>query len=496
MKKSEYDVIVVGASNAGGFAAASAVENGADVLLIDKMGTSSNLYRNTLGSINSNSQNRAGVKIDKNEIVNFMSLYTQDNVSQELLWAWANNSGETMNWLEDKVLKPNGIHLHSYTDAYYETNINKAFPTANEVTVDERSWSRGWGKYVLDYDERQGVEIEWHTKLEHLITNQQNEVVGIIVKNTETNEINQIKVRKGVVLATGGYGANPALIQKWNPTLLQKVVSTKSPRDDGSGQLAAMEIGASRDHEHAEIIFDRGAVKPGTNINDTYYIGWDAKMLTLGSFPFLKVNLNGKRFFNESAPYAFEMNANMRQPGHLDIAIFNQETFDSMKDFHTLGRSRVGWPGGNDMESFKKKLVEHIESGTAFKADTIKELANKLRVPVENLVNTVNRYNELAHKGIDEDFGKEQYRLKALDNGPYYGIIFGGVLLATFDGININDHMNVLDTQFKPIKGLYAAGNCSGGFFYGSYEDRIPGLAAGRATTFGRMAGKYVVLEN
>ena len=298
-----------------------------------------------------------------------------------------------------------------------------------------------------------------------------------------------------MVLASGGYGANQALVQKWNPTLLKKCVATKSPRDDGSGQIAALEIGAARDDEPASIIFDRGAVKPGTNVKDTYQVGWNVKMFTLGSFPFLKVNLKGKRFFNESAPYQFEVNSNMHQPGNLDIEIFNEETLSHLKDFHTLGCSRVGWPGGNNMESLKKRLQENIEAGTAVKANSIKELAKKLYLPQGVLIKTIERYNYLAKKRQDEDFGKEKYRFYSIEGGPYYGVVFGGVLLATFDGLQINDHMQVLDSNYDPIKGLYAAGNCSGGFFWGSYEDRLPGLAAGRATTFGRLAGKYVTQD-
>ena len=148
------------------------------------------------------------------------------------------------------------------------------------------------------------------------------------------------------------------------------------------------------------------------------------------------------------------------------------------------------------MDSFRKKLQKNLDRGTAVKADSIEELAEKLHLPREKLVATVSRYNQMAKNGVDEDFGKEKYRLFPIDGAPYYGITFGGVLLATFDGLHINDHMSVLDENNDPIKGLYAAGNCSGSFFWGSYPDRLPGLAAGRATTFGRLAGKYVVREN
>lgn len=195
-----YDVVVVGASNAGGFAAAAAAENGAKVLCIDKMGSVDHLYRNTLGSIDSNSQKRAGVKIDKNKVIQYLTAFAQDNVDQKLLWAWANHSGETMDWLEEHVLKPEGIHLHSYTDAYYETLINMAFPTANEITRDDKSWARGWGKYVVQYAEKQGVKFSWNTKLEHLITDKAGKVIEIETKSRETNKINRINVTKGNVI--------------------------------------------------------------------------------------------------------------------------------------------------------------------------------------------------------------------------------------------------------------------------------------------------------
>ena len=125
------------------------------------------------------------------------------------------------------------------------------------------------------------------------------------------------------------------------------------------------------------------------------------------------------------------------------------------------------------------------------KADTISELAVKLQLPQDKLEKTVARYNELAHKGVDEYFGKEKSRLLPIEGAPYYGAWFSGILLATLDGLHINKHMQVLNSTNQPIPGLYAAGNCSGGFFWGSYEDRVPGLTCSHAQTFGRLAGQY-----
>ena len=77
---------------------------------------------------------------------------------------------------------------------------------------------------------------------------------------------------------------------------------------------------------------------------------------------------------------------------------------------------------------------------------------------------TVARYNELAQKGVDEDYGKEAYRLRPITQAPFYGYFMGGSLLCTCDGLRINDKCQVYDTNHKTIGGLYAIVNCSGSF--------------------------------
>ncbi|MGZ1328448.1 FAD-binding protein [Lactobacillus delbrueckii subsp. bulgaricus] len=79
------------------------------------------------------------------------------------------------------------------------------------------------------------------------------------------------------------------------------------------------------------------------------------------------------------------------------------------------------------------------------------------------------------------DYIKEAYRITPIKKKPYYGCILGGRILCTFDGLRINTKMEVLDENHDPIPGLYAAGNDAGGFFWGSYNDRVPGLAASYA---------------
>ncbi|PJZ17113.1 hypothetical protein BHU41_07035 [Lactobacillus crispatus] len=492
-----YDVIVVGASNAGGMAAVGALQQGAKVLIIDKAKSTGYLYRDTIAAIGSKAQRKAGIKIDKLELLTFLSAFNQDNVDQNLIKTWMDHSAEPVDWIDENVLRPRGAYMQATKDAAYKTLINKAFPTGNEVTNRDGSyWEMEYGNWVIDKLHEMGADFKWQTKLEHLIV-EEGHVKGVIIKSMVNDTVDEIRANKGVVLATGGYGSNMALMQKWNPLGLKTNAWSDSQRDDGSGIIAAMEIGAAKDEQPASIVFNRAAVPVGTNMKDYYRIDMtppnDPDYLWLGSYGFLKVNLHGKRFFNESAPYQFDMNSASKQPGYIEVTLWDEETMkeENLKAFHTLGCSRLGFPGIYTSEEAYREVQEDVKAGVVKKADTIEELAKELHLPVGNLKKSIERYNQLAHQGKDEDFGKEDNRLFPIEKGPFYGAWLAGRLLATLDGLRINTKMQVLNELGDVIPGLYAAGNCSGGFFWGSYPDRVPGLTASHAQTFGMLAGRY-----
>jgi len=132
--------------------------------------------------------------------------------------------------------------------------------------------------------------------------------------------------------------------------------------------------------------------------------------------------------------------------------------------------------------------------GYIVRADSIEELAEKLNIPTDTFKATVERYNELAVKGEDEDFGKEGYRLSTLDTAPYFGTRqCGGYFICTMDGIQIDEHLHAIRADGSAIEGLYVVGDCSGSYFSGSYPNLMSGAAAGRSVTFGRLAGKNAV---
>ncbi|WP_270850877.1 FAD-binding protein [Lactobacillus delbrueckii] len=487
----ETDVLVVGAGNAGMEAAAAAKEAGAKTILIEKEKTI-NLMRVGLASVGSRAQKAAGVTINKQELVESLAAFAQHNVDQRLLETWADNSGATLDWLEEKVLKPHGAHLRAEADAMVTNKAYQAFPTENDPTFDDQSFT-SYGDWFLEYQEKHGVDLRFETILVNLIK-EAGRVTGALVKDLVKDEYYQINAKKGVILTTGGYSANVDLLKEWNPLSLKKNVYNDSPRSNGAGITSALNVGAIRDEEPAETIFDRGLVPVGKKTEDMYYqtATYD-HWLWIGSYPFLKVNLRGERFANESVPYQFIVNAAAKEPGYLYAMIWDDNYAEALEKVHMLGCARYGFPGYmKDKEAFVADTEQHVKDGLVVKANTLEELAEKLNLPADKLKEAVANNNQAVIDHQDKEFGKEAYRITPIKKKPYYGCVLGGRILCTFDGLRINTKMEVLDENHDPIPGLYAAGNDAGGFFWGSYNDRVPGLAASHTHTFGRLAGQSV----
>ena len=137
--------------------------------------------------------------------------------------------------------------------------------------------------------------------------------------------------------------------------------------------------------------------------------------------------------------------------------------------------------------------VEAMASDAGVQADTIEELAEKMGVPADEFVATVERYNELAKKGEDEDFGKRADRMFAIENPPYYAYkLTDTVLLVCMGGLQTNVDFQVLDTDDEVIPNLYAVGNTQGGRFLVDYPLPCPGISHGMAMTHGMLVGRIL----
>lgn len=493
----DTEVLVVGAGNAGYFAAIAAAEKGAKTTLIEREAQIS-LIRTYIGGVNTNAQKRAGIEINKQELVEEICRYASHQVDQRLIKRWADHSGETINWLEDEILKPHGAYLHAESDTGNPDTFYKAFPTQHDAQTDEKGIM--FAPYLEEKANELGIDIRYNTPLVQLIQSESNQkVTGVIAKNSEGNYI-QINVSKGVILCTGGYANNEEMLKALNPNAYKENVYSDAPANYGEGIISATQIGAAKSEVPAVLVFDRGIVPPGTKAEETYIKQPFKNFFWFGSQPTLKVNLRGERFANESVPYDWIVNAASLEPGRLYCQIWDSNYAEDVKKFHTLGCSKIEYPtktGGlqstvsiHGAGGMEKEFERYIKMGYLKKTDTIEELAKQLQLPVDTLKATIDRYNELAEQEFDEDFGKEPYRLSKVIKPPFYGCVLGGRILCTLDGLRINTNMQVLDKDSNPIEGLYAAGNDSGGFFAKTYPELIPGLAVSRAFTFGRLAGQ------
>ena len=487
------DILVIGCGTGGMFAVASAAENGGKVIGIDRFSTGTGI-RGDLGAIDSRYQKQAGTKIDKFDYIAMATRYAGGHVKQELIKLWADNSGETINWLGDR-LKEHGIDLMNEAGDEGTFVRYKDFATGHSPQKVVGNDGKVMNEILYKYAESKGARFDYSTTMVKL-EKKNGRVTGCIARDGDGKYVRYI-AKKGTVVATGGYARNYPMMQALQPWNLRVVSRTGAmPGATGSGIKACLWVGAKMDETHCAMKFDRAALKPDQKAGlDTVKAG-TAKMFWMGSQPWLKVNSFGERFINESGTYENPLHADEYNNDHCHYSLFDSNWVPYTKQFKMHGCSRL-WPFSNGAEPNHmytemrdKVLPSLVKDGFAFKADSIEELARKLGLPADQLKKTVDRYNKLAYKGVDEDFGKEKHRLTPVDKPPFYGVKNSGWLLCTLDGIVINKNLNACDENGDAIPGLYVIGNDSGSYFANEYPNLSTGMACGRTVTFGRVIGR------
>lgn len=488
----QYDteVLVVGSGTAGWPAYASALENGAKAMLIER-GAKFASPKGDLGSINSRKQQEAIAKdskyaIDKHECVKDIVKNSASNVDTRLWYVWAENSGEAIDWYTD-LLEKNGYTMWLEAGVGTPGGRDKAFATGHSPAANSQETPSTTDVLKAYTDSLGGVAMTETTLIKLVKTGER--VTGAICQNADGHYI-LINASKGVIIATGGYSGNREMLEARQPLTL-KLASRQGSADNGSGIKAALWAGAMMQNDSLSMFFNRTAIKPDQVSG--YDVG--GKTFWYGEQPFMKVNLNGERFCNESGLYEYLTHSVQFQKDYTYCDIWDSTYAEDIDRFEMLGCSRLelfdnGAPSNWSLERAWEAVEKLIEDGYVVKADTLEELAQKLGLPVENFLRTVERYNGFEAQGHDDDFGKVAYRLSRIDTPPYYGVRCSAWHLCTLDGVIINTNMNALDTHHDPIEGLYVVGDASGGTFSGVYPNLCTGLAAGRSMTFGRRAGR------
>lgn len=265
---------------------------------------------------------------------------------------------------------------------------------------------------------------------------------------------------KGVILATGGFAANPEMREKYNkywPNAGADVPTSNPPSSTGDGIIMAEAIGANLVGMEWIQMVTMSASAVAADIENT-----------------IQVNTEGKRFVKEDGRRDEICSAILEQEGS-----FCWRILDAHLAVDQLGG--ISYKGKNIDE-------EMVGNGTCFKGETLEDLAAQIGVPADALVQTVNEYNTYVD-GAPDPLGRMVFDQK-LDKGPFYALRYEAQFHHTMGGVEINGDAQVLNTSGEIIPGLFACGEVTGGI-HGA--NRLGGNAIADVITFGRIAGQNIM---
>lgn len=468
----ETDVVVVGFGGAGACAAIEAHDNGADVIIFEvssESGGSTKLSSAEIymgGNGGTPPQRACGFDDKTEDMITYLTMAGGPQADKEKVKVYCENSLGHYNWLVDKGAKyKNSFHeeraiMALTDDCLLYTGSEKAWPFKDHAKPCPRGHNLevvgdNGGPFLMNaltaQVEKRGIRTEYNTRVLCLIADENDEVHGCVVR-MDMKEYN-VKARKGVILCAGGFVMNDEMLQKYAPHLLRATYKIGNPGDTGTGILMGMSVGGSA------INMSEGFV------SIPFYPPADT---TKG----IIVNSQGQRFINEDCYHGRVGYHAMQQLG--DRIYFILHASDDFKPPMFL-------------------FADMCATG-----ESIEELESELQVPPGMLKHTIEYYNEHAAKGEDPLFHKAAEYLEpikapyvALDCTPGRGAMIPYFTLGGLDTLPTGE---VLTTDRKPIKGLYAAGRTACGIprTGAGYSS---GMSVGDATFFGRMAGIQVAKQ-
>jgi len=464
----ETDVAIVGFGGAGACAAIEACDAGAEVTIFEVASaaggstalSSAEVYMG--GSGGTRVQRACGYQDSTEDMFNYLMAAQGDLADEAKIRLYCDRSVEHFDWLVSMGAK--------YKDSEYkERAIMALTDDCLLYTGNEKSWPfrdvarpcpRGHnlevegdngGPMLMGILEGQvakrDVRVEFDARALTLISDDEGAVHGLVVRidGVERN----VRARKGVLLAAGGFVMNREMLEKYAPLLTLGNIPVGNPGDMGSGILMGQGAGGALLHM-SEGFLTLPFYPPSS--------------LTYGIF----VNAQGQRFVNEDVYHARVAHHAVRQLGRGVYLIVNHD------DYHH---------------------PPFLNASVAGTGETLAELAEEVGLPVGNLEHTVAYYNEHAARGEDPLFHKSPEWLKpiespyaALDCTPGSGVIYPYFTLGGLDTLPTGE---VLTMDGRTIPGLYAAGRTACGVPR-TAAGYASGLSVGDATFFGRVAGRQM----
>ena len=451
-KTSNYDVVVIGAGGAGFSAAITAKNAGANVVLLEKMpavggnslisGAEMNVAKNWV-------QPKLGINDDSPE------LHAQDTFKggdgkgdMKVINVMTHEALDAAKWCRDYL----GVRFEDDNLFFFGGHSRKRalIPVGHTGT-------EFIAKLQAKADEL-GIPVITNMKAEELIKNKDGRVVG--VKATMDGSEYTFNAKGGVVLATGGFGANPEMVKKYNPKIDERFKTTDAPGSTGEALYMAERAGAelvNMGYIQTYPICDplSGAIEL---IADARFDG--AIML----------NQEGKRFVEELQRRDVLSEAILNQTGQYCWVLWN----DNIGKISNTVKAHA-----NEYEAFTKQ-------GVMTTCDDLKCIADFTKIPFDQLQKTVKRVSDMAGKGNDKDFN-HRAGLMDMQQGKYYVIKAVPSTHHTMGGVRINEKAEALTAEGKVIPGLWAAGEVTG-VTHGT--NRLGGNAYTDIIVFGRIAGE------
>jgi tricarballylate dehydrogenase len=495
-----YDVVVVGAGNAAMCAALSAEESGAKVLVLeaapeDLGGGNTRFTAGAIRTVYNGVDDLRELMPDLTdaecEITDF-GTYTEDQffddmfrvtefrTDPELCETLVKNSFETLKWLRGKGVRFAPIWGRQ------AFKVDGRFVFWGGLTVEAVGGGPGLVEAEWNAARTRGIDILFEARALDLIGD------GVRVSGVKIRHEGAVKEvsAKSVVLAAGGFQAN----SEWRTRYLgpgwdlAKVRGT--PYNVGDGIRMATDAGAST----------------MGNWSGCHAVGWERNAPEFGdlavgdafqkhSYPFgIMVNATGRRFVDEGADfrnytYAKYGRVILNQPNQFAWQIFDQKVTHLLRDEYRI--RQVTKVTGNTIEELAGKL-EGVDADAC--VDEIKRWNAAVRTDIPFNPNVK---DGRTTKGLD--VVKSNWA-NTFDEGPFeaYQVTCG--LTFTFGGVRIDTNGQVQNTDYQPLKGLYAAGEMVGGIFYFNYPGgsglingavfgRIAGASAGREAMMGHNSG-------
>lgn len=478
----ETDVLVIGAGNSGVSAACSAAEAGVKVIVAEKT-AAINGRGGGIGACNSRLNKEIGMEIDPVKAQYRWNRTCGNRNNEALVKLWFDKSGEAMNWLLDKADKRGATYM--IYGGYSRSTIAPEEPDFHMFQAGTFEMPAETGYFVptgLLYAETVdlGVTYLFEHTAEQLIK-VDGKVTGAILKGADGYK--KVIASKAVILATGDIHGDAEMMEAYAERRMKDILRSDyfpAGVNTGDGHKMGMWAGAAMQEGPfpAALHPQAGALFHG---------------------PFMFVNKEGKRFFNEANWVQAKSLQVMKQTEHIAFSIFDS-------NFGTDTKDSLNYGGGMFWDTMSRNVTSEfdpaeitatveqiVEDGTnGWKADTLEELADKIGVDKAAFLETVTKYNEMCAAKVDSEFAKEPVFLYPIAKGPFYATKVAAAMLVMVGGLHINTDLQCLDANNQPIPGLYAVGNTSGDLYAVDYPINMPGNSNGRCLTWGYLAGKTV----